>query len=267
MFLHGLGATSSTWTPTARRLADAGHACLVPDLLGFGSSMRLGTAFGLDEQASAVLRLLDHAGVHRAHLVAHSWGSTVAAAVTRCAPDRVERLTLVTPAVFADVDSAKARFANRSWLARMTLNGSPAGGFVCGLMCLTRPVLARLAPRMEPDVPAEVARDGVQHSFAAYSDALNSMWEDNPLADLLRRPPCPVTVLLAEQDQTVVPSDVLDLPPSPQVRITRLPGPHGIAYEQPDLMARLLLEQLTANPTAARPAPTAGRQGATHDGR
>lgn len=267
VFLHGLGATSSTWTPTAQRLAEAGHASLVPDLLGFGSSMRLGTQFGLDEQADAILRLLDHAGVDRAHLVAHSWGATVAAAVTLRARHRVERLTLVAPAVFADPDSARSRFAERSWLARMTLKGSPVGSFICGAMCLTRPIVARLAPRLEPDVPAQVARDGVQHSFAAYHDALNSMWDGNPLGELLRQPTRPITVLLAEQDATVLPSDVLDLPPASQVSIRRVPGAHGIAYEQPDLMTQLLQEQLTATPAAAPPPTADGRQGAPHDRR
>jgi pimeloyl-ACP methyl ester carboxylesterase len=267
VFLHGLGATSSTWTPTARRLAEAGHACLVPDLLGFGSSMRLGTSFGLEEQAEAILRLLDHAGGRRAHLVGHSWGAAVAAEVTRRAGDRIDRLTLVTPAVFSDVASAKLRLAEGSWLARVTLNASPAGGLICGLMCLTRPLLARLAPRMEPDIPAEVARGGVQHSFAAYHDALNSMWDGNPLAELLRAPTCPITVLLADQDATVLPSDLLDLPPSPEVTIKRVPGGHGIAYEQPDVMAHLLQEQLEATPIAATLAAEASRQGAPHDGR
>ena len=243
LFLHGLGATSSTWLPTAKRVSDAGVASVVPDLLGFGSSMRMGTTFGLDAQADAVLRLLDHHQVRRAHLVAHSWGSAVAAAIVQRAPQRVARMTLIAPAVFADVDSAKARFSQRSWLAKVTLSGSPLGGFACGAMCLARPLIARMAPRIEPDVPPQVARDGVQHSFAAYSDALNSMWAGNPLADVLRNPTCPVTVLLAEQDKTVLTSDVLDLPPSPDVRIVRADGDHGIAYTQPDLIATLLLEQ------------------------
>jgi pimeloyl-ACP methyl ester carboxylesterase len=244
VLLHGLGATSSTWLPTARRLSDAGASCLVPDLLGFGSSMRLGTTFDLDAQADALLRLLDHHELRRAHVVAHSWGSAVAAAIVQRAPERVSRMTLVAPAVFADDDSAMARFSQRSWLAKVTLAGSPLGGFVCGAMCLARPLLARLAPRMEPDVPLQVARDGVQHSFAAYSDALSSMWEGNPLADVLRHPTCPVTVLLAEHDSTVLPADVLDLPPSPDVRVVRVDGDHGIAYAQPDLVATLLIEQL-----------------------
>ncbi len=254
VFLHGLGATSSTWAPAARRLTGSGRAALVPDLLGFGSSMRLGTRFDLAEQADAVLRLLDHHGIRRAHLVGHSWGSVVAGAVATRGPERVERLTLVTPAVFADVRTAQARLAGRSWLARVTLSGSPLGGFVCGAMCLLRPVLARVTPRLEPDVPEDVARSGVQHSFAAYSDGLHSMWDDNPLVGLLRQPPCPVTVVLTQDDSTVLASDVLGLRPSPQVRIVRLPGGHGIAYDQPDAMAAVLLDQLdaAAAPSARR---------------
>jgi pimeloyl-ACP methyl ester carboxylesterase len=252
VFLHGLGATSSTWLPTARRLGDAGHAALVPDLLGFGSSLRIGTAFDLGAQSEALLRLLDEHGLGSVHLVAHSWGSTVAAAVVQRAPERVARMTLVAPAVFADVDAARARFSKRSWLAKVTLSGSPLGGFACGAMCLARPLVGRLAPRIEPDVPPQVARDGVQHSFAAYHDALTSMWEGNPVADVLRRPVCPLTVVLAEGDQTALPSDVLDLPPSPEVRVVRVPGDHGIAYDQPGLMADLLLEHLPSTTAATR---------------
>ena len=243
VFLHGLGATSSSWTATARRIAAAGFPCLVPDLLGFGSSMRLGTRFGLDEQAEAVLRLLDTHGVRQVHLVGHSWGCAVAAAVAQRAPDRVERLTLVAPAVFADPDAARARLAARSRLARLTLRDSPAGGFVCGAMCLLRPVVGRLAPHVEPDVPPDVARAGVQHSFAAYSDALSSLW-GSPLADVLRAPTCPVTVVLAEDDRTLLPEDVLALPPAPQVQVVRVPGDHAVASTRPELMAELLLEQL-----------------------
>lgn len=41
--------------------------------------------------------------------------------------------------------------------------------------------------------------------------------------------------------------DVLDLPPASEVRIVRVPGDHGIAYNQPELIADLLLEQLDAH--------------------
>ncbi len=210
--------------------------------------MRLGTEFGLDDQPAAVLRLLDHHRIDVAHLVAHSWGSTVAAAVADRAPERVAVMTMVAPAVFADGSAARDRLGERSRLASLTLSGSPVGGFVCGLMCLSRPLLVRLAPSMARDLPAQVARGGVQHSYAAYSDALGSMWAGNPVGPLLRDPPCPVTVVLAQDDRTVRASDVLDLPRSEDVRVVRVPGDHGVAYAAPDLIADLLLAQVDPAP-------------------
>ncbi len=239
VLLHGLGGTAATWLPAARLLAP-GARVIVPDLLGFGASLDLGTTFRLTDQAAAVLRLLDRHDIARAHVVGHSWGCTVAGTVAALAPERVSRLTLVTPAVFADPQTARERFGARSALARMTLDGSPVGGLVCGTMCLLRPVLSRLAPRVEADVPPAVARGGVQHSFPAYRDALMSMWEDNPLPALLRAPRHPVTVVLGEQDETVLVSDVLDLPPAEAVEVVRLPGTHALPYEQPDVIAGLL---------------------------
>lgn len=240
VLLHGLGATSATWIEAGRLLAESGRTVLVPDLLGFGSSLRFGTRFRLADQADAVVRLLDHHGIDQAHLVGHSWGGTVAGAVAARAPERVSRLTLVTPAVFADPEAARERFGKRSWLARLTLDGSDIGGLVCGSMCLFRPLFARVVPRIEADVPTHVARDGVQHSYPAYRDALNSMWQDNPLPELLRAPTHPTTVIVAEQDDTVRPSDVLNLPPSGEVDVIQLDGTHALPYDRPDLVADLV---------------------------
>jgi pimeloyl-ACP methyl ester carboxylesterase len=240
VLLHGLGATSATWLAAGRLLAESGRPVLVPDLLGFGSSLRMGTCFRLADQADAIVRLLDHHGISTAHLVGHSWGCTVAGAVAQRTPERVSRLTLVTPAVFADPQAARERFGKRSWLARTTLDGSDVGGLVCGAMCLFRPVFARVVPRIEADVPTQVARDAVQHSYPAYRDALNSMWQDNPLPGLLRAPAHPVSVVLADRDETVLPSDIVDLPPSEEVQVVRVDGTHALPYDQPELTARLV---------------------------
>ena len=240
VLLHGLGATSATWLPVGRLLASSGRVLIVPDLLGFGSSLRLGTRFRLADQADAVVRLLDHHGILRAHLVGHSWGCTVAGALAHRAPERVSRLTLVAPAVFADPQAARERFGKRSWLARATVDGSDIGGLLCGVMCLFRPVFGRLAPRIAPDVPKWVARDGVQHSYPAYRDAITSMWQDNPLPDLLRSPTHPVTVVLADRDDTVRPSDVLDLPLSDTVHIVCVDTTHALPWAEPQLTANLI---------------------------
>jgi hypothetical protein len=97
-------------------------------------------------------------------------------------------------------------------------------------MCLLRPTFARLAPRLEPDVSEEVAREGVQHSYPAYRDALRSIWEDNPLPTLLRNPRHPVRVIVADQDETVLPGDVLDLPLAAGIDIIRVEGTHALPF-------------------------------------
>ena len=241
LLLHGLGGTSASWLAVGRQLAEAGHPVLVPDLLGFGSSMHLGTRFRLSDQVDAVLRLLDHHDITRVHLVGHSWGCVVAGSLATRAPERVTRLTLVAPAAFADPALARERIGRNSMLARMTFGSRDIGGLVCGLMCLSRPALSRVLPRLKRDLPADVVRGGVEHSFPAYRDALTSMWRDNPLPGLLRSPTHPVAVVLAEGDQTVRPSDVLDLPPRGDVRVTRVQGTHGLPYEQPQLVTGLVL--------------------------
>lgn len=247
VLLHGLGATAATWRPAAHLLADAGHEVLLLDLLGFGSSMRLGTTFGLADQADAVLRLLRHHGLDRVHLVGHSWGCLVAAAVAERAPEQVSRLTLVAPAVFADPDTARARFARRSLLARAAVDDSGLGGLVCGTMCLLRPAMARLAPRLEPDVPEEVAREGVQHSYPAYRGALLSIWEDNPLPALLREPRHPIRVILADEDETVLPGDVLDLELAAGIEVIRVEGTHALPFNRPQLTAGLLVSGIAGS--------------------
>ena len=239
LLVPGLGGTSATWLPAGRLLAAAGRTVLIPDLLGFGGSMRLGTRFRLDDQVEAVLRLLDHHYIAQVHLVGHSWGCVVAGATAARAPDRVARLTLVAPAAFADPTTARERIGRASWLARTTFSSRDIGGVVCGAMCLSRPLLSRLMPRLRTSVPADVVRGGVQHSYPAYRDALGSMWQDNPLPELLRAPTNPVTVVLADSDETVRPDDVLDLPLSDRVHVVRVAGTHGLPYERPDLVARL----------------------------
>ncbi|MFC3689229.1 alpha/beta fold hydrolase [Aquipuribacter hungaricus] len=241
LLVPGLGGTSSTWLAAGRLLAAAGHPVLAPDLLGFGASMRLGTRFRLDDQADAVLRLMDHHDIDQVHLVGHSWGCVVAAAVAARAPGRVSRLTLVAPAAFADPAEARARMARESFLARTAFAGEDLGGLVCNAMCISRPLLSRIMPRLKPRVPVDVVRGGVQHSYPAYRDALTSMWQDNPLPALLRAPTHPVTVVLADSDETVHPNDVLRLPVSDEVDAVRVEGTHGLPYEQPDMVARLIL--------------------------
>lgn len=167
------------------------------------------------------------------HLVAHSWGAAVAAHAVRQSPDRIAALTLVTPALFADPEQARERFAGRSWLARRTVTAAPVADLVCSLMCLLRPLLQRYAPRVDRDLPPDVARGALAHSYPAYRDALHGLLADRTLRDLVRDPPLAVTVVLGDRDATVPTGDVLRLPLAPAVQVVVLTGTHLLPLEDP----------------------------------
>lgn len=243
VLLHGLGASSAFWRPVAAELAGKARA-VVPDLLGFGASIRLGTHFHLDDQAAAVVRLIQGHGDGPVVLVAHSYGAAVAVTVAIDRPDLVRRLVLVAPAAFADAAQARERIGGRSWIARKTMSGSPVAGWACGTMCLFRRPLTSLAPRVaarvSPDIPPDVARDAVRYVWPAYRDALTSLLEDSSLPDWLANPSLPTTVVIAEGDQTVLAGDLEGLL-GPAVEVVRLPGTHGLPMERPADVARAIL--------------------------
>lgn len=260
VLLHGLGASAAFWRPVARELVAGGSSALVPDLLGFAGSLRLGTHFHLDDQAAAVVRLLeahrgdvptsltesgvpateDHAGdaaaVGPVVLAAHSYGAAVAVAVAGERPDLVRGLVLVQPAAFADPDEARLRIGGRSWIAGKTMSGKPVADLACGVMCLLRRPLVHLAPRVasrvSPDVPPEVARDAVRYVWPAYRDALNSLLDNPALRRWLADPPVPTVVLLGQRDQTVPPDGLASLL-GPGVARVLLDGTHGLPLERP----------------------------------
>ena len=177
-------------------------------------------------------------------LVAHSYGAAVAAAVATDRPDLVRRLVLVNPAAFTDAAQARERIGGRSWIARQTMTGSPVADIACGTMCLLRRPLTSLAPRVaarvSPDVPSDVARDAVRYVWPAYRDALTSLLEDSPLPAWLADPPLPTTVLMAEDDRTVLARDLEGLL-GPAVETVRLPGTHGLPLERPAQVADAIL--------------------------
>ncbi len=259
VLLHGLGASAAFWRPVARQLAAAGCPALVPDLLGFGSSLRLGTHFHLDDQAAAVIRLLeahghDRAATHDASaadhheepaagpvlLVGHSYGAAVAVAVANARPHLIRQVVLVEPAAFADAEQARRRIGGRSWIAGKTMSGSPIATVACGAMCLLRRPLVALAPRVASrisrDVPVDVARDAVRYVWPAYRDALISLLDDPALRDWLADPPLPTTVVLGEQDQTVPPDGLTGLLGA-RVTSRRLDGTHALPLEAPAELA------------------------------
>lgn len=241
LLLHGLGGTASTWAAVAQRLAAAGVPTLRVDLLGHGDSGDIGTRFTLAHQVQALTRLLDDHDLARIRIAAHSWGCAVAAAFAQRYPERVEQLLLVAPPAFDNPEVARARLGSGSWLARRTLAGAPVADLVCGLMCLSRGLLGRIAGRVRPDLDEAIARGGVEHTYPAYRDGLDALVVANPLPAALRTPRHPTAVLLGADDELVRGQDIHAIGPDEGVTVTTVPGGHDLPFGDPATVTRFLL--------------------------
>ena len=98
ILLHGLGATNASMLPTLRALSEH-HRVIAPDLPGFGESGKPLRAYRAGFFARWLVALCDRLGIERAHLVGNSMGGRIALETALSAPERVERLALLAPAV------------------------------------------------------------------------------------------------------------------------------------------------------------------------
>jgi pimeloyl-ACP methyl ester carboxylesterase len=97
MLLHGRNFPSSYWAPVIGMLSAAGYRVVVPDQIGFGKSSKPSGELHFDTLARNTIVLLDHLGIDKADIVAHSLGGMLGVRIARAYPDRVAHLVLTAP--------------------------------------------------------------------------------------------------------------------------------------------------------------------------
>jgi len=95
--IHGFAISGAYLMPTARVLAGR-RVNVVPDLPGYGRSERRDRVLDIPALAAALLGILDALDIDQAVLVGNSMGCPVGLEVAHEAPERVDRLVLVSPA-------------------------------------------------------------------------------------------------------------------------------------------------------------------------
>ena len=109
VLVHGYGGDKNSWLFVQQPLAETATAIAL-DLPGHGASSKDVGDGSLAMFAETVRGFLDALGIERAHLVGHSLGGAVVAAVARSAPEKVASLTLLAPAGFGpDADAEYLR--------------------------------------------------------------------------------------------------------------------------------------------------------------
>jgi pimeloyl-ACP methyl ester carboxylesterase len=97
VLIHGVLNDHSVWILQSRYLAHHGYNVLAVDLPGHGKSAGH-CPKTVEEAAAFTLALLDAAGIGKAALVGHSWGSLIALHAASMAPQRITHLAMVATA-------------------------------------------------------------------------------------------------------------------------------------------------------------------------
>lgn len=97
--LHGVTGHGARWRVLAEHLPEL--RLLGPDLRGHGRSPWT-PPWGFEQHVADVLGVLDHLGLDRVPVIGHSFGGAIAVHLAHAAPDRVDGLVLLDPAIGLD---------------------------------------------------------------------------------------------------------------------------------------------------------------------
>ena len=97
LLLHGRNFGGYYWENTIRFLSDAGYRVVVPDQIGFGKSSKPDIGLSFHALAHNTHSLLEHLGITRTEVVAHSMGGMLAVRFALMFPGKVDKLVLESP--------------------------------------------------------------------------------------------------------------------------------------------------------------------------
>jgi pimeloyl-ACP methyl ester carboxylesterase len=198
VLLHGLTATHRYVVMGSRALDRSGHRVVAYDARGHGRSdpAPQAGAYGYDELAADLVRVMDDHGVARAVLAGASMGAHTALRVALETPERVAGLVLITPAYDPVAFEDPAGLARWDALAE-GLRNDGVEGFVAAYGEPGVP-----APWRETVVKVLRQRLGAHEHPEAVADALQAVPRSRPFGTLhdLRDIEAP-TVVVADRDE------------------------------------------------------------------
>ena len=98
LLIHGFPDSHRLWRHQVPALVAAGKRVIAPDLRGFGESQQPNEVadYALRHSIADMLAVLDALEIERAQVVGHDWGAAVAWGLAAFAPERVERLVVLS---------------------------------------------------------------------------------------------------------------------------------------------------------------------------
>ena len=244
VFIHGVLNDHSVWILQSRWFAHHGFNVLALDLPGHCRSEGPPPA-SVEDGARFVLALLDAAGVEKAALIGHSFGSLIALEATAQAPTRVTHLALVgtafpmtvAPALLESALNAPEKaIAMVNVFSHSTLAPPPSYlGAGTWLLGSSRALMRRV-----------LASNRAVNVFHTGFKACNDYAHGEAAIGAVQ---CPVLFLLGEADQMTPPRAAQSLvAKARQGHVVKVRAGHAMMSEAPDAVLFALREFATRAP-------------------
>lgn len=189
VFIAGLQGSIRYWGRSFDSL-QSDHRLIFVDLLGFGRSQWPLHEPTLDEHLAWLRRTLVALGATRnVTIVAHSFGTIIAAHYSARHSTEIDRVVLLGTPVFTSVDDASRRIREMSSVAALFALNPIIARESCLIMGAFRPFFRRLAPLLGRRISDEAAADALLHDWPSINGAIQNI--------LLRIPTAPAILKLA----------------------------------------------------------------------
>jgi pimeloyl-ACP methyl ester carboxylesterase len=191
VLIHGFISSNLIWSHVLQPLAQAGFRAIAPDLPGYGYSEKPANAeYTIDEQARAVIGLMDRLRIDKAVIAGASYGGAIASIIALDYPDRVKKLILVGAVTN---DDAKQKLLLR--ISCLPLIGDVATPLFLGSRWILRKRMEDMYRRMGRPINEKMVAS--RHHLLATSNTHRAMirtvrrWSANRIereASLIRQP-------------------------------------------------------------------------------
>lgn len=237
VLIHGYASSMHWWRRNVSALSRS-HRVIRIDLLGHGGSEKPRSGYSMQNQARLVASVLRKKKVSSAHVVGHSMGGTVTAALAEQNPELVGRITIIgSPADESD--------GNLPLLGRLIY--VPVIGHAMRTITPRPLVREGLKSAFVPgydDVPDQFVDDYLRINYKALVESGHRDYLEKSLPSRLRKTGKPLQVIFGRKDQIVKPSALQkyrsDVPKS-EARYVENAG-HTPQYEKPKRVNRLILD-------------------------
>ena len=225
LLVHGFPATRGLWKNVVPRLVQGGFRAIVPDLAGYGES-RDSSDIGMESQAHLLLGLLHQLDIAEVTIVAHDVGTAAAQILAVRSPERVRSLVLMD-GVYETEWAMAAVESIREW------DPSQAARL--------QPVLARRLKSIRELLGVYAGDEGGRRLIHAARSL--DPGQTKGITARLRATGIPVHLIWGADD-AYLPVDTVARPLAAALGapLTLVPGGHFLPLDNPEEVARILLE-------------------------